>query len=166
MRDGETLRVGEAGLAAVPLAQCALARAVAVIGDTWTLLILREAACGMTRFEEIRADLGIPRTVLSDRLGRLVEAGLFRRVPYREPGQRTRHAYELSDKGRALFPALVALRQWAEAQLPGPPANLQLRHRGCGARVRNVLVCEEGHRLGDPAEIETVIVEAEPAEPT
>jgi DNA-binding HxlR family transcriptional regulator len=163
MRNAGKLKASEVRFAPVPLAECALARAVSVIGDAWVLLVLREAVYGVTRFEEMRADLGVPRTVLSDRLSKLVAAGLFRRVPYREPGQRTRHCYELTDKGRALMPAVVALRGWAEEHLPGGPSPLRLRHRDCGADVRARLVCGHGHVL-DAMEVAAAIApHAEPA---
>jgi DNA-binding HxlR family transcriptional regulator len=142
--------------APVPLAECTLARAVSVIGDAWILLILREAVYGIRRFEEMREDLGIPRTVLSERLNRLVEAGLFERAPYREPGRRTRHAYELTARGRALLPALAALREWAEANLPGRPSALKLKHR-CGGRLHARLVCEHGHVVEDVGDVEIVV---------
>jgi DNA-binding HxlR family transcriptional regulator len=142
--------------APVPLAECTLARAVSVIGDAWVLLILREAVYGIRRFEEMREDLGIPRTVLSERLGRLVEAGLLERVPYREPGRRTRHEYGLTEDGRALLPALAALREWAEAHLPGGPSALKLRHR-CGGPVHARLVCERGHVIEDLNEVELIV---------
>lgn len=145
MRKRETLESTEARHAPVPLAECALARAIGVIGDAWTLLVLREAVYGVSRFEEMRADLGIPKAVLSDRLAKLVDAGLFVRVPYREAGRRTRHAYELTDAGRRLLPALVALRGWAETSLPGGLSPLRLRHRHCGGEVDVRLVCEHGH---------------------
>ena len=160
MRNAERLRATEARHAPVPLAECALARAVAVIGDAWVLLVLREAVYGITRFEEMRADLGIPRTVLSERLGKLVAAGLFRRVPYREAGQRGRHAYELTDKGRALMPALAALREWAERHVPGGPSPLRLRHRGCGGEVRARLVCDHGHVVESAGEVEAAVERA------
>jgi len=123
----------------------------------WILLILREAVYGITRFEEMRADLAIPRTVLSDRLNRLVGAGLLRRVPYQQPGQRTRQAYELTDGGRALMPAVVALREWAEDHLPGGRSPLRLRHRDCGADVRARLVCRRGHVLEAAGEVAATV---------
>jgi DNA-binding HxlR family transcriptional regulator len=157
MRNPAKLRATEVRHAPVPLAECALARAVAVIGDAWILLILREAVYGITRFEEMRADLAIPRTVLSDRLNRLVGAGLLRRVPYQQPGQRTRQAYELTDGGRALMPAVVALWEWAEGHLPGGRSPLRLRHRDCGADVRARLVCGHGHVLADAVEVAATV---------
>jgi DNA-binding HxlR family transcriptional regulator len=140
----------------VQLAECTLARAVSVIGDAWVLLILREAVYGIRRFEEMREDLGIPRTVLSERLNRLVDAGLLERVAYREPGRRTRHEYALTEGGRALLPALAALRQWAEAHLPGGPSALELGHR-CGGRLHARLVCERGHMVEDMNEVELIV---------
>lgn len=155
MRGMDKLKAAEARHAAVPLAECTLARAVSVVGDAWVLLILREAVYGIRRFEEMRDDLGIPRAVLSNRLRRLVDAGLFARVAYREPGRRTRHAYELTPQGRALLPALAALREWAEIHLPGGPSPLKLRHR-CGAEVHARLVCDNGHIVA-PEDIEAVV---------
>lgn len=113
--------------APVPLAECALARAIRAIGDGWTLLILREALCGVERFDAMHGDLGIPRSVLAERLSRLVAEGVLELRPYREPGRRQRNGYVLTEKGRALTPALVALRQWSEAHLPGGPSRLRLQ---------------------------------------
>jgi DNA-binding HxlR family transcriptional regulator len=156
MRNLVKLQASGAAHAPVPLAECTLARAVSVIGDAWVLLILREAVYGIRRFEEMREDLGIPRTVLSERLSRLVDAGLLERVAYREPGRRTRHEYGLTEGGRALLPALAALREWAEAHLPGGPSALELRHR-CGGRVRARLICERGHLVEDVNEVELIV---------
>ncbi len=153
MRNNARFDPGETRRASVPLSECTLARAVAVIGDPWVLLILREAVYGVDRFEGMRDDLMIPRSVLTERLNRLVEAGIFERQPYRKPGHRTRHAYELTDKGRALLPALVALREWAEMHLPGGPSPLKLRH-SCGGEVHARLVCERGHVIADMTEVE------------
>lgn len=106
----------------VPISQCSLARAIGEIGDAWTLLILREVICGVTRFEQMQQDLGISRAVLSDRLQRAVESGVLSKVEQRDPGQRARHRYELTDKGRGLLPALLALRQWADEFLRDEPS--------------------------------------------
>jgi len=137
----------------VPVEECGLARALALIGDRWTLLVLREAFYGVRRFEEMRTDLGVPRTVLSDRLAALVDAGLMRREPYREPGQRTRYEYHLTRKGADLLPALVALMQWGDRHLGSGEPPLALRHAGCGGAIRTALVCEHGHILADPREL-------------
>lgn len=111
--------------ALVPIADCALVAAVEEIGDRWMLLILREAFYGVMRYDDIRMDLGIPRAMLSDRLTKLVERGCLEKRPYREAGDRLRHAYALTEKGRQLAITLVALTHWGEAQVlkkPGPVA--------------------------------------------
>ena len=92
---------------------CPIGRAADVLGDRWTLLILRNATVGMTRFDEFRADLGIADNILSTRLGRLVDAGLLTKVPYRDNG-RTRHEYRLTDAGADLLPVLHALAAWGQ----------------------------------------------------
>lgn len=101
----------------VPPADCRLARTIELIGDRWTLLILRAALYGVRRFDDFQAELGAPRTVLSGRLKALEAAGLIARQPYREPGKRVRSEYVLTDKGAALQPALIALTEWGDAWL-------------------------------------------------
>ena len=135
----------------VPLESCALARAVGEIGDGWILLILREVLCGATRFDTMREELGISRGVLAARLRLAVDRELLTRRPIKEPGRRTHHAYELTDKGRALLPALVALRSWSDAWLAGTPSRLRLRTRD-GEDVRVRLVDADGRDV-NPDEI-------------
>jgi DNA-binding HxlR family transcriptional regulator len=147
-----------------PLSACALARAIEAVGDARTLLVLREALCGVRRFSAMHADLGIPRSVLADRLSRLVALGLLERRRYREPGARAREAYVLTDRGRALVPALVALRGWAEAALPGPPSRLRLVDRE-GREVSVRLVRADGSLVEDPAEVRALATE-NPASPS
>ena len=143
----------------VPIERCALARAVGEIGDGWILLILREVLCGATRFEAMREELGISRGVLAERLRLGVARELLIRRPVREPGRRVHHAYELTDKGRALLPALVALRGWSDAWLAGDePSRLRMRTRE-GREVRVRLVDEEGRDV-DPADV--VVSAADP----
>jgi DNA-binding HxlR family transcriptional regulator len=89
---------------------CSLARALNVVGDWWTLLVVRDAALGVRRFSEFRESLGLARNILADRLQRLVEADVLRRE-----GPDTRPTYALTEKGRALLPALAALMQWGDA---------------------------------------------------
>lgn len=129
---------------------CSVARAVAVVGDRWSLLILREAFNGLSRYGAMRERLGIPPAVLSDRLSRLVDAGVLARRHYREPGQRTRAEYRLTDRGKDLRPVLVALLAFGDRHLAGedgPP--LLLTHRGCGAGVTVSLRCRQGHDVGE-----------------
>ena len=128
---------------------CSIARTLALIGDRWTLLVLRDVANGVRRFDELAGHLGIARNVLSQRLARLAQAGLVDRTAYREPGARERHEYRLSGPGRELMPILVAIMDWGDRNLAGPegpPA--VLRHADCGAGIRVRLTCEEGHELG------------------
>jgi DNA-binding HxlR family transcriptional regulator len=96
---------------------CSIAAALEIIGEPWTLLILRDAMYGVRRFDEFQANLGIARNVLTLRLRRLVEAGIFRRVPYQQ--RPTRYEYRLSDKGAALFPVIVGLKEWGDRFRPG-----------------------------------------------
>lgn len=108
--------------------------------------MLREAFYGARRFEQFQRRVGCARNLLSDRLGTLVEAGLMVREPYREPNQRERHEYRLTEKGLDLLPALIALMQWGdrwEADPGGPP--VEIVHRGCGHPVEAVLRCSGGH---------------------
>jgi len=125
---------------------CSIARTLEIVGERWTLLLLREAFYGMRRFDDFIRALGCPRTVLSARLGKLVEAGLMRREEYREPGMRTRSEYRLTRQGVELFPILVALLQWGDHWMGDPqgPA-VELTHRGCGAPLTLTLGCEAGH---------------------
>ena len=96
---------------------CAIAGALNVLGDSWTLLLVREAFYGSTRFSEFQRNTGIAKTLLSDRLGFLVEEGIFRREDVGEQG--TRYAYYLTDKGRALDKVMVALTQWSNEHVFG-----------------------------------------------
>lgn len=96
---------------------CRLARAINLIGDRWSLLILRSALYGVRRFDDFQTELGCPRTVLSGRLKQLAEADLLTREPYREPGKRARSEYVLTEKGADLLPVLIALTQWGDRWL-------------------------------------------------
>ena len=145
--------VVESERSAYSAANCSVARTLEIIGEKWTLLVLREAYYGARRFGDLQARLGIARNLLTDRLATLVDAGVLDRVPYQEPGARTRNEYRLTPAGRELFPVLVALLQWGDAYLADPegPA-VVLEHRECGQPVRAVLQCTAGHQpldLGD-----------------
>ena len=94
---------------------CSIARALEVLGERWTLLIVRDAFLGLRRFEEFQASLGIARNVLTDRLNRLVEEGILERVRYSERPER--YEYRLTSKGRDLQIALAGLRQWGDKYL-------------------------------------------------
>ncbi|MEV4423424.1 helix-turn-helix domain-containing protein [Patulibacter sp. NPDC049589] len=130
-------------------ATCSVARSLEIVGQPWVLLVLREAFYGLRRFSDIQDHLGVSRSVLAARLDGMVTEGLLERRPYREPGQRERTEYVLTDKGRDLYPVIVALRQWGDRYLAGDEgAPILTEHAGCGARVHATLVCAEGHDVG------------------
>ncbi|MCL2583911.1 MAG: helix-turn-helix transcriptional regulator [Streptosporangiales bacterium] len=129
---------------------CSIARTMELIGDRWTILVLRDVANGVRRFDELAGHLGIARNVLSSRLARLSDAGLVERTAYREPGARERLEYRLTGPGRELIPVLIVIMQWGDRHLSGPEGPpVVVRHDDCGAPVRTTLTCAEGHELGD-----------------
>jgi DNA-binding HxlR family transcriptional regulator len=126
---------------------CSIRRALDIVGEKWTLLVLREAFYGVRRFADFHRALGCARNILSARLKKLVDEGILCRHAYREPGSRMRYEYRLTEKGLELFPALVALMQWGDrfaSETAGPP--VEVRHRGCGEGVGVELRCGAGHR--------------------
>jgi DNA-binding HxlR family transcriptional regulator len=125
---------------------CSIRRTLDVVGERWTLLVLREAFYGVRRFEDFVRTLGCPRDVLSARLRTLVDNDILTRTPYREPGRRARDEYRLTEKGIELFPALLALLQWGDrwAADPDGPA-VELTHRGCGEPLTMTMGCAGGH---------------------
>ncbi len=127
---------------------------MAILGEKWAVVVLREVFNGVRRFDDMRERTGIPRQVLTNRLALLVEAGVLRREPYREPGARVRHEYRLTDKGLDLYPVLVAVREWGDRYLadPGGPPLLTV-HRDCGAQVHTQLRCEAGHDVCSPRDV-------------
>jgi DNA-binding HxlR family transcriptional regulator len=134
--------------------RCSVAGTLGVVGEKWSLLVLREAFLGTRRFADLQRILGAPRAVLTDRLATLVEAGILARVPYRAEGERQRHEYRLTQKGLDLYPALVALMEWGDRYLSEDGVRpLTLRHRDCGAPVHLSLVCEDGHELSGAREV-------------
>ena len=118
---------------------CSIARALELVGERWTLLILRDAFLGLRRFDEFQESLGIARNVLTDRLKNLVEAGIFERVRYSERPER--YEYRLTPMGRELNVAVAALRQWGDAHLVEAPPRL-MRRRSDGHPVIAALVPE------------------------
>jgi DNA-binding HxlR family transcriptional regulator len=136
---------------------CSIARTLQVVGEKWTLLILRESFYGSTRFEQFHSVLNCPRNLLSERLAKLVEEGILERSEYREPGARARNEYRMTDEGRELTPILLALREWGDrhkADPEGPP--VLARHAGCGKELRVTLTCASGHEVAGPDDIELV----------
>jgi DNA-binding HxlR family transcriptional regulator len=117
-----------------------VARTLDIVGERWTLLILREAFFGVRRFGQLARNLQIPRPTLSSRLRTLVENGLLEKVPYaRDPD---RHEYRLTASGRDLFAAIVVLMQWGDQHLTHPNGRpIVLRHQPCGHVADPILVC-------------------------
>jgi DNA-binding HxlR family transcriptional regulator len=138
-------------------ANCNIAAALAVVGEKWTFLVLREAFNGIRRFDDMQRRTGAPRQVLSSRLAGLVADGILRKAPYREEGQRPRQEYRLTEKGIELFPVIAALLAWGDkyAAAPGGPA-VELTHRDCGAPVSLQLACSQGHVLGSARDVTPV----------
>lgn len=138
-------------------ANCAIGAAVGILGERSTFLVLREAFNGVRRFDDMQRRTGMPRQVLSQRLARLVDEGLLRKVPYRQAGQRSRAEYRLTDKGLDLYPVLVALMEWGdryEVGTDGP--QVLLRHRDCHEPVHLQLACAAGHVLQSAREVTPV----------
>jgi DNA-binding HxlR family transcriptional regulator len=135
-------------MAKVPDTSCAIARSLGVLGERWTLLILREAFGGMTRFAQFRDNLGVAPDVLTDRLATLVSYGVLERVAYQEPGERSRAAYVLTPAGRELLVVLGALQQWGDEHLPLPDGPSMLRRvRGSDRPVHVGFVDEHGREV-------------------
>jgi DNA-binding HxlR family transcriptional regulator len=133
---------------------CSVAQCLEVIGEWWSMLIVRDAFMGVTRFEEFQRRLGISRNILHQRLNTLVDMGVLVKVPYSQ--HPPRHDYRLTDKGRDLWPVLTAMRQWGDrhAAPSGPP--IEIVHKSCGSRSEAVLVCGScGESLG-PRDVEAV----------
>jgi len=118
---------------------CSMFRAMDVLGDRWTLMVLREAFMGVRRFTDMQSDLGIARNVLTDRLNFLVDTGILERRQYQD--RPVRHEYRLTQMGRDLQPALLTLMHWGDTYLSpdGPPALVQ--HTDCVHMTAPVLVC-------------------------
>jgi DNA-binding HxlR family transcriptional regulator len=135
-----------------------MAAALDVVSSKSALLILREAFYGTTRFDDFAQRVGISEPVTAARLAELVDDGLLTKEPYREPGQRTRMAYRLTDKGAELFPVLIALMEWGDRWLAPRGARVVLTHRDCGEPVHVELRCATGHR----ASLEELDLEAGP----
>jgi DNA-binding HxlR family transcriptional regulator len=118
---------------------CSVAQCLEVVGEWWSLLIVRDCFLGVSRFDEFQRRLGISRNVLHQRLDRLVRAGILQRVPYSV--HPPRDEYRLTDKGRDLWPVVNAMRQWGDQHAAPKGAPLRLVHRGCGELADPTLVC-------------------------
>lgn len=133
---------------------CSVAQCLEVVGEWWSLLIIRDAFLGVTRFDDFQRRLGISRNVLGQRLAHLVEAGVLVKVPYSE--HPPRHDYRLTDKGRDLWPVLTTMRQWGDAHAApdGPP--VQLVHEHCGEVSHADLTCSTCGEPVGPREVRAI----------
>jgi DNA-binding HxlR family transcriptional regulator len=127
---------------------CSMARALEVVGERWTMLILRNVFLGVRRFDQLQADLGIARNVLATRLERLVDAGILDKTPYQE--RPARYEYRLSEKGLDLWPVFVELLRWGDRYVPAAGgAPTVLVHKGCGGELGERRICDRcGAELG------------------
>jgi DNA-binding HxlR family transcriptional regulator len=144
---------------------CPVARALSVIGDPWTILILRDCFKGETRFEALLASTRAPRAILSARLAQLVEAGVLERTPY---GGTRRHDYSLTGKGHALQPVLMMMSHWSQTWMPDAQiSRVKRRHTACGHVFKPLVVCSECGEEVKPGEValESPLAPARHAEP-
>jgi len=133
---------------------CSVAQCLEVVGEWWSMLIVRDAFLGVTRFDRFQERLGISRNVLNQRLAHLVEAGVLAKVPYSE--HPPRYDYRLTEKGRDLWPVVTTLRQWGDkyAAPDGPPVHVV--HKACGEVSDAVMACSAcGEPMG-PRDVRAV----------
>ena len=128
---------------------CGIARSLEVLGEKWTLLVVRDVRLGYTRFSDIRTRLGVAPDVLADRLGKLVALGVLERRAYREEGAREREEYVLTPAGTELAPVLAALKQWGDRHVPSMLGPLTREvETATGRPVRVAFVDQGGHEVG------------------
>jgi len=123
-----------------PDQDCSVARALSVLGERWTMLVIRDVFTGLRRFDEIQGSLGCARNVLANRLQRLLDEGILERRPYSE--RPPRYEYFLTEKGLDLWPTIVALEAWGDRWEPGPDGPpLVIVHKGCGGEIDDRRIC-------------------------
>lgn len=131
---------------------CTIARSANLLGDGWTLLLIRDACLGIRRFEDFQRSLGIGRNILASRLALLVDEGVLDRVEYQERPPRSE--YRLTTKGRDVYPILAAMAAWGDRWLvggDGPP--MQLHHTACDHDMHAEVVCNE---CGEPIDVRQI----------
>jgi len=127
-----------------PVGECPIEKTMALVGTKSAMLIMREAYYGTTRFEDFWRRVGVTKAAAAARLSDLVDAGLLARRPYKQPGQRARDEYVLTEAGRDFMPVVWAMFEWGQRHLP-TRVPLQLSHAGCGAEASVEIRCAEGH---------------------
>lgn len=125
--------------------RCPIAKTLELLSTRSSFLVMREAFYGTTRFDDFAKRAQLSEPVTAARLRELVDHGLLERADYREPGQRTRQAYRLTDMGADLFPVLVAMMEWGSRWLDDRGGPVKLRHRECGSDVHVHLTCDARH---------------------
>lgn len=126
---------------------CRIERALEVVGTRSAMVLVRELFYGGTRFDDLSRRAGISEAVAARRLRQLLDDGIVERVPYREPGKRTREGYRLTDRGRALFPIVVALTRWGDTLKDDRRTGLEFVHDSCGAPLDVEVRCADGHAV-------------------
>lgn len=135
-----------------------LQNALSVVGDRWTLLVVREVALGVRRFDALHAATGAPRAVLADRLRLLVAANILEQRAYHLRGARPRQEYAMTAAGWDLLPVLAALSDWSQRHTgPDETPDVQYRHLRCGGRISARLVCACGEEISAQASHTTVV---------
>jgi DNA-binding HxlR family transcriptional regulator len=124
--------------------ECPIEKTMALLGTKSAMLIMREAYYGTTRFDDFWRRIGVTKAAAAARLSDLVEAGLLERRPYREPGQRSRDEYVLTDAGLDFMPVIWAMFEWGQRHLPHP-TRLRMTHKDCGADATVTIRCADGH---------------------
>lgn len=144
--------------------ECSLAHAIELVGDKWTLMILREALYGVRRFNQIHQDIGIPRTILSNRLRKLVKHDILNKEQYREQGKRARFEYVLTPHGKELIIAFTALMEWGEQiQNKNRQQRLHLHDSKSGERIHVRLVTESGNVINSMSQIRVRVAKTHPS---
>ena len=135
---------------------CSIARSLELVGERWTLLVIREVFNGHRRFSEMQRSLGVARNVLTARLQRLVDEGILERRPYSERPER--YEYFLTEKGLDLWPLMMALMHWGDKHepLPGGPPTIVIHKGECGGRVNDRRICEKCGKQLDVREARAV----------
>lgn len=131
---------------------CSIARSLEVVGDRWTLLVIRSAFEGVRRFDDFQDVLGVARNVLTDRLNRLCDEGIMRRVPYQERPER--HEYRLTRKGVELWPAMMTLLMWGDRHYAPEGAPVIIGHRGCEGTLTRRFTCSACDSHLEPGDVE------------
>jgi len=140
---------------------CTIAKATAVFGDTWNVLLIRQACMGSKRFDEFQDELGIGRNILNGRLAALVDEGVFSKVSYQTNPER--YEYRLTQKGRDAWRILAAMAAWADTHsLHGAPTPLVYKHKSCNHRMHAEVVCSH---CGDELDVREVLALPGPGHP-